>query len=295
MQASLLDAATSVTAARRALSAAFRDAGLDSPELDARILVGFALGLDHAGLATSADRSITSHEAQTIADLGRRRLARESVAVIVGHKEFWGLPFRVGPATLVPRPESETVVEAALQVLDAKGPRQRPLSVADLGTGSGCLLLALLSELPNARGIGTDISNSALVLAQDNARALNLARRALFVRGNFADALGRGFDLIVSNPPYVTTAALAHLAPEVRREPQSALDGGPDGLTAYRTISSHVPPLLRRGGALVLEVGIGQAGSVAGLLAEAGLAPNKPRYDLAGVPRAVVAFRQPMR
>jgi release factor glutamine methyltransferase len=295
MQAPVLEKSTSVAGARRALAAAFRDAGLDSPELDARILVGFAVGLDHAGLVVAGERSITAGEAQVIAALGRRRLARESVAVIVGEKEFWGLRFQVGPATLVPRPESETIVDAALRALDAQGLRHAPLRIADLGTGSGCLLLALLSELPKAHGIGTDISNPALAIARQNARALRLTGRALFVRGSFADMLAGDFDLMVSNPPYVATQALADLAPEVQREPRQALDGGPDGLSAYRAIAADAPRLLGPGGAVVLELGIGQAGPVAALLSAAGLAPQEPQMDLAGVPRALVAFRQPMR
>ncbi|MBV8746074.1 MAG: peptide chain release factor N(5)-glutamine methyltransferase [Xanthobacteraceae bacterium] len=295
MQTLVLETATSVAGVRRALAAAFRGAGLESPELDARILVGFALGLDHAGLTVAAERSITSGEAQVIAALGRRRLARESVAVIVGHKEFWGLRFQVGPATLVPRPDSETLVEAALQALDAQKQRRSPIHIADLGTGSGCLLLALLSELPNARGIGIDISNSALEIARQNARALRLAYRALFVRGNFTDALDGDFDLVVANPPYVATAALADLAPEVGHEPRAALDGGPDGLSAYRAIAADSARVLRPDGVLVLELGIGQAGPVAALLSAAGLVPEEPQTDLAGMPRAIVAFRQPMR
>ena len=295
MQAPVLEKSTSVAGARRALAAAFRDAGLDSPELDARILVGFALGLDHAGLVVAGERSITAGEAEKIAALGQRRLARESVAVIVGEKEFWGLRFQVGPATLVPRPESETIVDAALRALDSQGLRHAPLRIADLGTGSGCLLLALLSELPSARGVGTDISNPALEIARQNARALRLAQRALFVRGSFAAALAGDFDLIVSNPPYVATGELTGLAPEVRREPRQALDGGPDGLGAYQAIAADATRVLRHGGALVLELGIGQAELVAGLLSAAGLTPEKPQMDLAGVPRALVAFRQPMR
>jgi release factor glutamine methyltransferase len=295
MQAHVLEKSTSVAGARRALAAAFRDAGLDSPELDARIMVGFALGLDHAGLVVAGERSITASEARAIAALGQRRLARESVAVIVGEKEFWGLRFQVGPATLVPRPESETIVDAALRALDAQGLRRSGLRIADLGTGSGCLLLALLSELPKARGVGTDISNPALEIARVNARALRLADRALFVRGNFADTLAGDFDLIVSNPPYVATDALADLAPEVRREPRQALDGGPDGLSAYHAIAADATRVLRHGGVLVLELGMGQASPVAALLSAAGLAPEEPQMDLAGVPRALVAFRQPMR
>jgi release factor glutamine methyltransferase len=295
MQARVLEKSTSVAGARRALAASFRDAGLESPEVDARILVGFALDLDHAGVVAAADRSITSRETQAIAALGRRRLARESVAVIVGYKEFWGLRFQVAPSTLVPRPDTETVVEAALDVLDRKGLRRSSLHIADLGTGSGCLLLALLSELPNARGIGTDISNPALEIAWKNARALNLAQRTLFVCSNFTDTLAGDIDVIVSNPPYVATQALADLAPEVRQEPRAALDGGPDGLSAHRAIAADAARVLRPGGVLVLEVGIGQAGPVATLLSATGLTPEEPLPDLAGVPRAIVAFRQPMR
>jgi release factor glutamine methyltransferase len=285
----------SIGSARRALAAAFRKAGLDSPDLDARILVGHVLGLDHAELAAAAKRDLNASEARQIAVLGERRLARESVAAIVGHKEFWGLQLRVSAATLVPRPETEAVVEAALQAVDAGGSRTRLLRIADLGTGSGCLLLALLSELPHAHGVATDISADALTLARANAHALGLGQRAAFVRGDFAHALAAPFDLIVSNPPYVATGELATLAPEVQREPVRALDGGADGLAAYRAIAVCVPPLLAPAGALVLEVGVGQAAAVEALLAAAGLTVGPQMSDLAGVPRAVVAFRQPMR
>jgi release factor glutamine methyltransferase len=286
---------TSVGGARRALAAALRDAGFDSPELDARVLIGFALGLDHAGLAAAAEREISRGEAQRITALGERRLAHDSVAAIVGSKEFWGLPLRVSAATLIPRPETETVVEAALDAINRRGRCTRALRIADLGTGSGCLLLALLSELPNACGIGTDISMDALAIAGQNARALGLAQRCQLVCGNFADALAGPFDLIVCNPPYVATPELARLAPEVSREPRLALDGGPDGLASYRAIAADASPLLAPGGCLVLELGVDQAPAVGRLLKTAGWAPQEPRRDLAGVPRAIVAFAQPMR
>lgn len=286
---------TSIDNARRALATAFRDAALDSPELDARVLIGYALGLDHTGVVAAAERSLTDSEACQIAALGARRLARESVAAIVGYKEFWGLPLQVSAATLVPRPETETVVEAALHAIDTGGSRTRRLRIADLGTGSGCLLLALLSELPNARGVGIDISADALMIARVNAQALGLAERAFLVRGNFADALRTGCDLIVSNPPYVATRALTMLAPEVRHEPRVALDGGEDGLAAYRAIAADAARVLASGGAMVLEVGVDQALTAAGLLAAAGLAVRPPVPDLAGIPRAIVAFGPPMR
>ena len=285
----------SIGGARRALAAAFRDAGLDSPELDARVLIGFALGLDHAALAAAAKREISCSEAQRITMLGERRLNHDSIAAIVGSKEFWGLPLRVSAATLIPRPETETVVEAALDAIKRLGPRTQALRIADLGTGSGCLLLALLSELPNASGIGTDISIDALAIAEQNARALGLAQRCQLICGNFADALVGGLDLVVCNPPYIATPDLARLAPEVRREPRIALDGGPDGLAGYRAIAADALRLLAPGGCLALELGVGQAPAVGTLLRTAGLAPQGPLRDLAGVPRAIVALAQPMR
>ena len=174
-----------VAQARRALADAFRRAGLDSPALDARLLVGHALGLDHTGLTIESGRSLGDDPARALAALAARRLGREPVARILGVKEFWGLPLRLNEATLVPRPETETVVEAALAAIglspqDLGGPRTRALRIADLGTGSGALLLALLTELPNATGIGTDISREALEAARDNAGRLGLAARAAF-------------------------------------------------------------------------------------------------------------------
>src|SRR5580658_11091035 len=167
-----------VAAARRALAARFHAAGLDTPDLDSRILIGHALGLDHAALAAAATRRLGADEENAIAALASRRLTGEPVARILGYKEFWSLPLRVDAATLVPRPETETVVEAALAAIDAGGPRSRTLRIADLGTGSGALLLALLTELPNAFGIGTDTSFGALDVARDNAQRLQFARAA---------------------------------------------------------------------------------------------------------------------
>src|SRR5262245_42598261 len=217
-----------VAAVRRRLSQAFRAAGLDTPELDARVLVGHALAVDHAALAASADRPLTPHEAAALDALGRRRLAGEPVARIVGWKEFWGLPIRLGPATLVPRPETETVVEPALALVDAQGRRCAPLRLADLGTGSGALAAALLSELPLAFAAATDISPAALAVARDNCIALGFGGRAGFVACDFGAALRGGFDLVVVNPPYVRTGDIGALATEVRdHDPVAALDGGP--------------------------------------------------------------------
>jgi release factor glutamine methyltransferase len=281
-----------VGAARRAVAAKLHAAGIDTPELDARILICHALGLDHAGLAAADSHPLGAKEEGAVAALTRRRLAREPVARIIGCKEFWSLPLRIDTATLVPRPETETVVEAALAVVDARGARSQPLRIADLGTGSGALLLALLSELPRASGIGTDLSPRALAVARGNAHRLGLARAA-FVACDMALSLRGPFDLIVSNPPYIESDSIAALAPEVRDfEPRLALDGGPDGLAGYRMIAATAPCLLAPDGVLVVELGIGQAARVAALFTAAGLAPAPPRPDLNGTPRAVVARKQ---
>jgi release factor glutamine methyltransferase len=181
------------------------------------------------------------------------------VARLTGVREFWSLPFRVTPDTLEPRPDSETVVEAALAALDAAGvPRQRPLGLLDLGTGTGCLLLALLRELPAAWGLGVDISPGACAAAAANARSLGLARRARFRPGDWGRGLDGGFDLVVANPPYVSDGEIATLQPEVAlHEPRSALAGGPDGLAGHRALAPHVARLLGDGGVAVVEFGAG--------------------------------------
>jgi release factor glutamine methyltransferase len=277
-----------VAEARRALASTLRAAGVESPELDARLLIGHALALDHAGLIAAEGRTLDAMQEQAVATVTRRRLEREPVARIVGRKEFWSLPLEIGAATLVPRPETETVVTAALAAIDQRGPRSAPLRMLDIGTGSGALILALVSELPNAFGIGTDVSRGALAVARRNAHHLGL-QRAMFVACNMADALRGSFDLVVSNPPYVAAADIAGLDPEVRDfEPRAALDGGADGLAAYRALAATAPALLAPGGALVVELGIGQATPVGALFVAAGLAVSSSYHDLNRVPRALV-------
>ena len=270
--------------ARRALAASFHNAGLDSPDLDARLLVAHAFGFDHTGLVAAAARRL-GEKAADIAAFEQRRLAGEPVARIIGAREFWGLPLAVTPAVLVPRPETETVVELALSFVDD---RKRSLRIADLGTGSGAVLLALLSELPNATGIGTDLSPDALDVARRNAATLGLGERARFVVSDFATGLSGRFDLVVSNPPYVATSDIATLARDVRdHDPCLALDGGADGLAAYRAIAADARRLV--GGHLVVEIGAGQQPDVEFLLAEKGLAIAAVRHDLSGIARAVAA------
>jgi release factor glutamine methyltransferase len=281
----VIQAGVTVGAARRLLAAQFRTAGIETPELDARILVGHALGLDHAALAAATDRSLDARDVQAINGLAQRRLAREPVARILGRKEFWGLSLALNAATLVPRPETETVVEAALEIFA----RTRPLRIADIGTGSGALLLALLTEYPAAHGVGTDISVAALECARDNAAALGLAARAPFIACDLAAALAGGFDLVVSNPPYIASGDLAALAAEVRdHDPRLALDGGPDGLAAYRAIAADAHRLLSPNGTLIVEMGAGQHEAVTEIFVAAGLAAGAVRRDLSGVARALM-------
>jgi release factor glutamine methyltransferase len=278
-----------IEAVRRAWAEKFQAAGLDSPQLDARLLVGHALDLDQAALLASGARTLNADEETAIAALANRRLAHEPVARIVGTKEFWSLEFRIDEATLVPRPETETVVEAALAAIDLLGSRGRALRIADLGTGSGAILLALLSELKTAFGVGSDLNPRALVMARDNARRLGL-HRAAFVACDLAAALRGPFDLIVSNPPYIASGDIATLAPEVRLfDPRLALDGGADGLNFYRAIAAAAPALLAPAGTVIVEIGAGQAEPVAAIFAAAGLAPSAARPDLNNMPRALVA------
>lgn len=216
-----------------------------------------------------------------------RVVAHEPLSRILGIREFWGLPFALSADTLDPRPESETVVAA---VLDRLPDRDHAYRLLDLGTGTGCLLLALLSELPHATGIGVDIAPGAARTARYNAVQLGLAGRAQFLAGHWAAAIAGRFDAVVANPPYIPTSDIAGLAAEVREyDPRRALDGGPDGLASYREIVSALPRLLRPGGRFATEVGAGLADIVAAILTAQGLRLDSIVPDLAGIPRCVVA------
>jgi len=281
-----------VDEARRILAARFKSAGIDSTGLDARLLVGAALKLDLTGLITSASRVVTDAEAARIESFATRRLGGEPVARILGQKEFWGLPLKLSAETLVPRPDTETVVELALEIARESA---RPPRIADLGTGTGAILLALLHELPDAHGVGTDISFEALTTATRNAAALGLGARTAFVACDYAAAFAGPFDLIVSNPPYIPSADIAHLAIEVREhDPRRALDGGADGLAAYRALIPQAAALLAPGGALVVEGGQGQNGPIESLMKAAGLhVGNSAKPDLGGIPRALAGRKMP--
>lgn len=271
----------------REIAASFAAVGLETPEREARALLRAGLGLSDVDLLARADAAVPEAGAHRIRALAARRAAGEPLARLVGRREFWSLDFALAPETLVPRPETETLVEAALAVFPD---RAAPLAILDLGTGSGALLAALLSEYPAAFGIGVDLSPGAARQARANLESLGLGRRAAILVGAWADALVGRFDLVVSNPPYIPTMDIAALDREVREhDPLLALDGGPKGLDAYRAIAHALPGLLRPGGRAVLELGIGQEGDVAALLTAAGLAPDGPaRRDLAGIARAIV-------
>jgi release factor glutamine methyltransferase len=288
-------AGQTVETARRTLAARFRTSSIDTAELDARMLAGAALGLDLTGIIAAASRLVTADEAVRLEQFTSRRLEGEPVARILGSKEFWGLPLQLSAATLVPRPDTETVVELALEISRARPGPHRSLRVADIGTGSGAILLALLSELPEAHGIGTDVSVAALATASDNAARLGFGDRAAFVACDYAAALSGRFDLIVSNPPYVRSAEIMDLATEVRdHDPLGALDGGGDGLDAYRALIPQAARLLAPDGVLAVEVGHDQSGDVSNLMAAAGLMPGvPPKADLAGIPRAVAGRKLP--
>jgi len=274
----------------RELAEKFRQAGIDSAETDARLLMAHALRIDRAELIANGERALSADEIKAIDALAERRLKHEPAARIFGRKEFWSLSLQIGPAVLVPRPETETVVEAALDAIVADALQMEKLRILDIGTGSGALLLALLSELPNAVGIGTDISMATLDVARANAERNDLAGRCTFVACDIAAGLAGLFNLIVSNPPYVVRGDIASLAPEVRDyDPALALDGGADGLDAYRAIAAQAHRLLAPGGRLIVELGAGQEAAVRALFTKAGLTVAAARDDLAGIPRALSA------
>jgi release factor glutamine methyltransferase len=271
--------------------AALERAGFDETRRRARRLLAAALGLSPTEVFTGPDRMITEDEGERIAAVLRRALAHEPLSRIVGVREFWGLEFVLSPDTLDPRPETETIVEAVLARLPG---RDRAHRLLDLGTGSGCLLLALLSEFPAASGVGVDRAPGAIGAARDNAGRLGLGARARFAVCDWGVGIEERFDAIVSNPPYIESNAMPRLPREVRDfDPPLALDGGADGLDAYRAIAADLPRLLAPAGVFACEVGQGQENAVAGIMSAGGLVVDAILPDLAGIPRCVVARRSP--
>lgn len=286
----MVDAAFETMTVGAALNEAtrrLRGAAVPAPRIDASVLLAAVLGVDRAGLWQRDDRMLSPGEARCFDDFLTQRLARRPVSQIVGEREFWSLSFVVSGDVLDPRPDSETVVEAVLAEIPD---RTRPLRLLDLGTGSGCLLLALLSELPCAIGVGVDASPAALAIAARNARRFGLRDRCMLLAGDWASALDGPFDVVVSNPPYLRSAELAEVAPEVREhEPALALDGGPDGLVAYRALIGQLPRLLADSGVVFLECGADQATEVDSLLSDVRLSRVRRHRDLAGHDRCVTA------
>jgi len=272
------------------LAQAFRTAGIEDADVDARLLVGHALHLDRARLIAQSDRILEAREINVINALAARRLKREPVSRIIGLKEFWSIALAITPDVLVPRPETETVVEGALDFVVRGGLRMEKLRILDIGTGSGALLLALLRELPNATGIGTDISTGALKVARENAARCGLEGRCTFLVCDIASVVEGPFDLLVSNPPYIAHDEITSLAPEVKNyDPTVALDGGDDGLAAYRAIAADAKRLLAPGARMFVELGAGQEAAVRDLFTNVGLTAGTARADLAGIPRVLGA------
>lgn len=271
----------------RDAAACLKDAGIETARLDARCLLGHVLGKDPALLAGSPDDHLSADTYRHFGELLACRLDREPVSRILGTREFWSLSFELTSSVLDPRPDSETVIEAVLPTIDD---RRSPLRLLDLGTGSGCLIAALLSELPAASGIGVDIDPDALVVARRNLARHGLSHRVDFVCGDWGAALTGGFDIVVVNPPYIPANDVAILAPEVvRYDPHRALFAGGDGLENYRHLTPGLGRLLRSQGVAAIEIGEGQAEEVATLLLNAGLVPVERRRDLAGVDRCILA------
>ena len=274
-------------ALRRLAERRLRDAGIDTPELDARYLLEHALNLTRTDFITKSEQVVSETDTARVLALVDRRAGHEPVGRILGHREFWTIDLALNPDTLEPRPDTETVVEAVLATIPD---RKASLSLLDLGTGTGCILLALLAELPNARGVGVDVSPLAVSAAADNAERNGLADRSRFRTGDWGQGMVERFDIVVSNPPYIPSAEIAALAPEVREhDPRRALDGGPDGLAPYRIIAAQLPALLVPGGLVAFEVGQGQAADVASLLAAQGFAAIATLRDLGGIERCVRA------
>lgn len=264
-----------------------REAGVSGARRDARLLLAATLGLDPGAILARPERPLTAAEAERVAVSIARRARHEPVARILGRREFWSLEFAVSRATLDPRPDSETLVGAVLARLPDRAAARR---ILDLGTGTGCLLLALLSELPAARGLGTDLCPHALETARDNARRLGLADRAAFVADSWGRGLTGAWQVIVSNPPYIREQDIPALAPEVAGfDPHLALAGGPDGLAAYRELIPRCARLLAPDGWLALEIGQGQEDAVDVLLDRHGLRSAARVTDLAGIVRCLLA------
>ncbi len=276
-----------IAAALRRAAGNLAAAGVPEAPRDARLLLGHAIGDGPGILVADPGRALSNDQAAGLDALVRRRRRREPMSHILGRREFWSLEFRVTADTLDPRPDSETLIEAALAAIPD---RDAGLDILDLGTGTGCLLLALLSELPNASGLGIDISDAALAVAGENAAGLGLAHRAVFRRGDWGRGITGRFDVIVANPPYICRDDIALLQPEIAQfEPTVALDGGVDGLDCYRVLSDDLARLLAPHGFAAVEIGEGQDTEIKRIFLESGLEIRNLRHDLSDIARCLVA------
>ena len=282
---------TTLESAHAAAARTLREGGVQMPSLDARLLLCHATGLSHESLIVHGRDLLAPEQAARFAGYLARRLAGEPVSRIRGIREFYGRGFLIDPHTLDPRPDTETLIEAALGLAAGEALRGSPLRLLDLGIGSGCILLTLLAELPTAHGVGIDISQDGLRVARENARRLGLEARARFAAADWFEGLEGGFDLILANPPYIASGDIGGLAREVAYDPSAALDGGPDGLAAYRAIAARAAEFLSPGGHLLVEIGATQAEAVFELFQASGLIVEEDSvlFDLAGHPRCVLA------
>jgi len=276
------------TAARDRL----RAAGIDSPVLDARLLLEAATGAGRSDILSDPHRPLTPDQAASLDALLDRRERREPISHILGRRGFWSIMLKVTPDVLAPRPETELLVETALGTF----PERARFSVLDLGVGSGAILLAVLAERPGAKGLGVDVSEEALAVARENAANLGLADRCALLRGDWTTGLDdEAFDLVLSNPPYIPTGDIAGLEPEVREhEPRLALDGGADGLDAYRRLAPEILRVLKPGGRFAVEVGAGQCEPVLALFRAAGATDLRALKDLSGIDRVAVGSKKPL-
>lgn len=270
----------------------FGQKGYSTPGLDAEVLLAHCLGVDRAVLFRDPDRPLTPRERQTFEDLTGRRLRGEPVAYIVGRKEFWSLDFKVGPGVLVPRPETEILVQTVLETAARLG--KAALRILEVGTGSGAVSVALARELESARIVSTDLSPEALKVARENAASHAVADRIFFIAGNLLGPFHGAFDMILSNPPYLSESEYENLPGEMRRfEPKSALVAGPEGTEFHRAMIRHAEGLLANGGWLFLEIGFGQKGAVRDLIVRSG-GYDSVRFtrDYAGIDRVAAARRR---
>jgi release factor glutamine methyltransferase len=269
---------------------AFSKAGFEAPELDARLLLAWATGADRLAVLTSPEREIHASEAARLQDAMRRRIAHEPVHRIIGRRGFYGLEFELSPDTLEPRPDTECLVELVLKHL--RGREEEALSLLDLGTGTGIIAISLLANMPNARAVATDISSGALAMCSKNADANGVSARLTCAPSNWFEAIEGRFDVIVSNPPYIPSNVIGSLSPEVREfDPERALDGGADGLDAYRALAKGAAAHLAGDGFIALEIGHDQRASVSRIIEESGFKLVEAARDLGGNDRALLFTR----